>query len=237
MKQQIIAMGGGGFSMEPENLALDQYILDQTEKPRPRVCFLPTASGDSDAYLVKFYSAFSKLECQPVHLSLFRPHTADLQGFLLAQDVLYVGGGNTKSMLALWQGWGVFETLREALQRGIVLAGISAGAICWFEQGITDSIPGCLSALPGLSFLPGSCCPHYDGEAERRPAYTAMIQSEEVLPGFALDNSAALHFVDGSLNRAVRSRPQAQAWWVEKVDGQVQELPLEILTLAPRTIK
>lgn len=237
MKQQIIAMGGGGFSMEPENLALDQYILDQTEKPRPRVCFLPTASGDSDAYLVKFYSAFSKLECQPVHLSLFRPHTADLQGFLLAQDVLYVGGGNTKSMLALWQGWGVFEILREALQRGIVLAGISAGAICWFEQGITDSIPGCLSALPGLSFLPGSCCPHYDGEAERRPAYTAMIQSEEILPGFALDNSAALHFVDGSLNRAVRSRPQAQAWWVEKVDGQVQELPLEILTLAPRTIK
>ena len=102
-KRQIIAMGGGGFSMEPDNLALDRYILEQTGKSRPVVCFLPTASGDADGYIVKFYSAFTKLDCQPSHLSLFRPPTADLEPFIFENDVIYVGGGNTRSMLALWR--------------------------------------------------------------------------------------------------------------------------------------
>ena len=231
MKQQIIALGGGGFSMEPNNLALDEYILEQANQPHPSVCFLPTASGDSPEYLVKYYAAFTKLDCQPTHLSLFRLPTADLTGFLLSQDVIYVGGGNTRSMLALWRGWGLNRILRKALENGVVLAGISAGAICWFEQGITDSVPGELSVLPGLGFLPGSCCPHYNSEEERRPAYHYQILSNTAKAGYALDNSAAVHFIDGKLSRVVRSRSDANAYRVENIVGEIREQALEIVDL------
>ncbi len=231
MKQQIIAMGGGGFSMEPDNLALDEYILEQTNKPHPSVCFLPTASGDSPEYVVKFYASFTKLDCQPTHLSLFRLPTADLSELLLAQDVIYVGGGNTRSMLALWRGWGLNRILRKALENGVVLAGISAGAICWFEQGVTDSVPGELSVLPGLGFLPGSCCPHYHSEEDRRPAYHRMIVASAIKPGFALDDGAAVHFIDGELSRVVRSRPEANGYRVDSVAGEVREQPLEMIDL------
>jgi dipeptidase E len=125
--------------MEPDNLTLDRYILAQARVPEPAVAFVPTASGDADASIVRFYTAFSGLPCRPSHLALFR-RTPDLRSYLLAQDVIYVGGGNTKSMLAVWREWGLLELLREAWASGIVLAGISAGAICWFEQGVTDSL-------------------------------------------------------------------------------------------------
>jgi dipeptidase E len=227
MMGQIIAMGGGGFSMEPDNLALDRYILEQTGKPRPAVCFLPTASGDADGYIVNFYSAFTQLECQPAHLSLFRPPSADLASFVLAQDVVYVGGGNTRSMLALWREWGLDGILREAWQRGVVLAGLSAGAICWFEQGVTDSVPGRLGPLACLGLLPGSCCPHYDGEEERRPAYQRLVSRGEILPGYGLDDGAALHFAGDELRRAVGSRPEARAFAVERVPDGIEERALE----------
>ena len=226
MKRQIIAMGGGGFSMEPDNLALDRYVLEQTERPRPRVCFLPTASGDADGYCLNFFAAFARLECQASTLSLFRPHTADLKSFLLAQDVIYVGGGNTKSMLALWREWGVDVILREAWDCGIVLAGISAGAICWFEQGVTDSYPGRMSVMPCLGFLPGSCCAHYDDEAERRPAYHRFLLAGEIMSGYAADDGAALHFIDDQLLRVVSSRPVARAYAVEATPTEVVEQTL-----------
>ena len=149
----------GDFQWKPDNLALDEYILEQANQPHPSVCFLPTASGDSPEYVVKFYAAFTKLDCQPIHLSLFRLPTADLAGFLLSQDVIYVGGGNTRSMLALWRGWGLNRILRKALENGVVLAGISAGAICWFEQGITDSVPGELSVFAGSGVSPRQLLP------------------------------------------------------------------------------
>jgi dipeptidase E len=223
MKKHIIAMGGGGFSMEPDNLALDRYVLAQAGWPRPKVCFLPTASGDAESYCQNFAAAFAGLACEPSTLSLFRPHTADLKTFLLAQDVIYVGGGNTKSMLALWREWGLDVILREAWESGIVLAGLSAGAICWFEEGLTDSIPGPLTRLPCLGFLPGSCCPHYDGEAERRPTYHRLLAAGQILPGYAADDGAALHFVDDQLSRVVTSRPAAQAYALEVRAGEVVE--------------
>src|SRR5918999_2983425 len=164
---QIVAIGGGGFSEEPTNLALDRYVLGLTPRERPKVCFLGTASGDADGYVRRFRAAFAALGAEPSALSLFRPHTADLRAFLLEQDVVYVGGGNTRSLLALWREWGLDAILRAAWEGGAVLAGISAGMICWFEQGITDSVPGRLSPLAGLGFLPGSACPHYDAELER----------------------------------------------------------------------
>jgi dipeptidase E len=220
--RQIIALGGGGFSMAPDNPVLDAYILQQAHKPSPAICFVPTASGDSSRYIADFYSAFAKLDCRPAHLPFFQ-RTAELKSYLLQQDVVYVGGGNTKSMLAVWRDWGLPELLRGAWERGVVLAGVSAGAICWFEQCLTDSYAGSLRVLDCLGFLPGSCCPHYDGEPERRPLFHELIAKGEISPGFALEDSAAIHFIDQDVYRIVASERGAQAFRVRMVDGGVEE--------------
>jgi dipeptidase E len=225
--RQIIAMGGGGFSMEPDNPALDRYIIQQTGKETPAVCFLAQASGESLEYTVNFYRAFNQLNCKASHLSLFRPHTGDIEGFLMAQDVIYVGGGNTKSMLALWREWGLHEILRKACEQGTILTGVSAGAICWFEQATTDSIPGKLTVLNCLGYLAGSCSPHYDGEPQRRPTFHRYIGAGDLLPGYAFDDGAAGHFIDGELRCCVSSRPHAKGYRVERVDNFGQETRLE----------
>jgi len=224
----IIAMGGGGFSMEPDNPALDRYILRQARRPRPRVCFLPSATDNIDSNLLKFYQAFSQLDCVPAHLSLFNLPAADLERFVLDQDVIYVGGGNTRSLLALWREWGLDGIFRRASAAGVVLAGISAGANCWFEQCTTDSVPGDLTVLNCLGLLPGSFSPHYDGEPQRRPSLHRLLAAGAILPGYAADNSAAIHFVDGQVLRAVRSRPGARAYRVLLQGGAVVEEALEI---------
>jgi len=225
--RQIIALGGGGFSMEPENLTLDRYVLAQARPPEPAIAFVSTASGDADSYLVRFYTAFAGLPCRPSHLPLFR-RTPDLRAYLLAQDVIYVGGGNTKSMLAVWREWGLPELLREAWYSGIILAGISAGAICWFEQGVTDAFAGELRPLPCLGFLPGSCCPHYDGEAARRPTYHQLLLNGEITPGYAIDDGAALYFVNTDVHGVVASRRGATAYRVQMRNGAVHEEPLPV---------
>lgn len=225
--QQIIAMGGGGFSMEPDNLALDRYVIAQTGKTRPSVCFLSQASGEAQLYIINFYKAFNQLDCRASHLSLFNPHTADLEGYLMAQDIIYVGGGNTKSMLALWREWGLDVILRKAGDNGTLLAGISAGAICWFEECTTDSIPGDLTVLKAMGYLSGSCTPHYDGEAQRRPTVARVIGSGAMMAGYAFDDSAAGHFVDGKLKTCVSSKPNAKGYYVEAVNGEAVETMLE----------
>jgi peptidase E len=213
--------------MEPENPRLDRYILSLTGKPRPKVCFLGQAGGESPLYLNRFYRAFVDLGAEPRHLSLFEPHTADIAGFLGEQDVIYVGGGNTRSMLALWREWGLDRTLPALSASGIVLAGVSAGMICWFERGSTDSIPGGYTALPCLGLLSGGACPHYDGEPRRRPSLQAMVASGEMPATLALDDSAAAHFINGQRQRIVASRENAFGWWVELNDGRVIETRLE----------
>ncbi len=215
---QIIAMGGGGFSMEPDNPALDQYVIQQARSQRPRICFLGQASAESAEYITNFYRAFTDLDCRPSHLSLFKPHTAEIEDFLMAQDVIYVGGGNTKSMLALWREWELDRILKLAGENGTVLAGISAGAICWFESGTTDSIPGKITALPCLGYLPGSATPHYNGEAQRRPTLHRLVASGELLPGYAFDDSAAGHFINGTLHKVVASVKTARGYYVDR-DG------------------
>ena len=221
--RQIIALGGGGFSMEPENLALERYILKQAGKKRPRVCFLPTASGDADGYVLNFYRAFATLACRPATLSLFRLPTADLEGFLLEQDVIYVGGGNTRSMLCLWREWGLDGILRRAYQAGVLLAGISAGANCWFEQCTTDSLPGELRMLPCLVFLPGSFSPHYGDENGRRPTLHRLLQQGGILPGFAAENSAGIHFIDEQAQACICSFNGQRVYQVQMENGQVLE--------------
>lgn len=220
MKKQIIARGGGGFSKNPVEARFEQYLLQQTGKERPKVCFLPQASNENRDYITRFFELFCALPAQPSWLSLFGRVEPGWQEHLLQQDLIFVGGGNTRSMLALWREWGVDTVLRQAYEQGIVLAGSSAGAICWFEYGITDSVWP-LGVLPGLGFLPGSCCPHYDDEPERKPAYSAMTKMGKVVPGIALDSYAAAHYVDGELY-AVITAPNKKAVFVR--DGNEESL-------------
>lgn len=230
-RRQIIAMGGGGFSMEPESLLLDQYILGLVNKEKPKVCFVPTASGDAEDYIERFYAAYSTLPSTPSHLSLFKPPHADLRTLVLEQDIIYVGGGSTKNLLALWKEWGLDAILKEAWESGVILAGLSAGSICWFEQGVTDSLPGELTLLSCLGLLEGSNCPHYDGELERRPAYHRLLSAGHISDGYAADDGVALHFIENRLAQIVSSRPNAKAYRLQKMEEGIQETPLETVYL------
>ena len=223
--RQLIVQGGGGFLME-KSRALDNYFLRATGKSNPRVCFVGTASGDAESARYKYYEAMAGLDCRATHLSLVQPPTADLAEFVLEQDAIYVGGGNTRSLLALWREWGLDAALRAAYEQGTVLGGISAGMICWFEFGITDSVPGKLSPLRCLGWLPGTACPHYDGEAERRPAFHRLLAEGAVPDGCAADDGAALHYVDEALAQCVASRPNARAYRLALEGGRVTETPL-----------
>jgi peptidase E len=225
--RQIIAMGGGSFTVDTDNPALDRYILAQTRASRPRVCFLPTATGDSDAYIAQFYAAYTRLGCRPAHLKFF-DRTPDLRKLLLAQDVIYVGGGNTKSMLAVWREWDLPRILRQAWNAGIVLAGVSAGAICWFEMGVTDSWTDHLAPLPCLGWLPNTCCPHYDGEKDRRPSVHEFVSKGKLPATLALDDGAAAHFVGRKLLRIVASRKAAGAYRVRRAGRGFVETPLPV---------
>ena len=228
MKRQIIALGGGGFSMEPRNRRLDSYILSQANSSIPKVCFIPTASGDSRDYLRRFYHSFSKYNCVTNDLELFKPKHADFESFLLEQDVIYVGGGNTRNMLLLWKEWKIDKILRKAYEKGILLTGLSAGAICWFEQGITDPENGDLYVLNGLGFLAGSSCPHYNGEGRRRPAYKKLILNGSAKSGYAIDDGVGLHFINGKLHKAISSRKTAKAFYVQNKNGVFQEDKLDV---------
>lgn len=224
--RQVIALGGGGFSMEPENPLLDLYVLQQSGKINPKICFIPTASGDSDNYISRYYNFFNKQICIPSHLSLFKPQTRDLESFLLENDIIYVGGGNTKNLLILWKEWGLDTILRRAWEQGVVLAGISAGSICWFEEGVTDSFGDGLEPLTCLGFLKGSNCPHYDGELNRRPAYQNLVAKSKIKPGIATDDGVALHYIDQKLSEIVSSRPNAKAYKVY-FDEEIKEVELK----------
>jgi len=210
--RRIVAIGGCSLDLSSPDVALYRYLITLTGKPHPEVCYIPTASGENRDHIIAFYRLFGALGCRTRHLTFFNPPVADLRSYLLECDLIFVGGGNTKSMLALWRGWDVDETLREAWRRGIVLAGVSAGSICWFEQGITDSIPGALTPLPCLGFLPGSDCPHYDSERERRPTFHRLLTEGAIRPGYAADDHVALVFEGETLARVVATTPTARAW-------------------------
>lgn len=211
--------------MEPENPLLDNYLLAQSSKDRPSVCFLPHATDNAQGQTVAFFKAYASLRANPTYLSLFAAHTADIEGYLMEQDIIYVGGGNTRSMLALWREWGLDDILRRAGENGTILAGVSAGANCWFDACSTDSIPGTLSVLAGMGYLTGSFTPHYDGEAQRRPTLHRMLIENEIPAGWAADDGAAIHFVDGQPVRQVASRPGARVYRMEARDGEVSEVP------------
>ncbi len=233
----IVAMGGGGFSMESDNTLMDDFILSLSPRQPARVCFIPTASADSPEYLVKFYRAFSgravatDLTLTDAPALARRPErTGDLAEFVARQDILYVGGGSTANLLALWRAHGLDRVLREAWQRGAILCGVSAGMLCWFRGGVTDSF-GELDALDdGLGLIDASACPHYDGEADRRPTYHRLVAAG-MPAGYAADDGAALHFRGSELVGALASRTGARAYRVERVNGVVVETCLPTRTL------
>ena len=225
--RQVIALGGGGFSMEPENLALDQYILSQCTADEPVVCFLPTAAGDDSRYIANFYCAYCTFRTRLTHLSLFSPNTRDLRGMLLSADIVLVGGGNTRSMLALWREWEVDSILREAYDQGTILAGLSAGSICWFEQGLSDYFPGELNPIDGLGFIKGSHCPHFHDEPLRKTAYHTAVQGGTIAAGVAADDGVALHYIDGELAHVLTSRASAKAYRVTPGEAGAHEEIIE----------
>jgi dipeptidase E len=235
---QIVALGGGGFSMDRDGAALDDYILSLTRARRPRVCFLPTASGDADHYVVRFYRRFAAL-CEASHISMFRRDQGgrgvedDLRSHLLAQDLIYVGGGNVVSMLGVWRAHGLDEVLRECWRRGIVLCGPSAGSLCWFAEALS-AFHGPPRSVCGLGLLPYSNCVHYDAEPARRSEYHSLV-GEGMCAGFAADDGVALHFKGTKLDGVVSSRERGGAFHVQRVGDEVMETALEVTYLGERS--
>jgi peptidase E len=212
---QIVAFGGGGFSTDWRNPLLDDHVLALSGAERPRVCFLPTASGDADHYVVRFYRAFDAVRCEPSHISLFRRETGvgDPRGHLLAQDVIYVGGGSLVSLLGTWAAHGIDEILREAWRKGVVLCGGSAGSLCWFDRALSGFHEGPARRLPGLGLLPWSNAVHLDNEPGRRTAFLEAV-AEGLGPGYGASDGAALHFIGTELAEVVASDPSARAVFV-----------------------
>jgi peptidase E len=226
-------MGGGGFTMQERAPALDQFVLTLTEKPCPKVCFIPTASGDPREQVTRFYERFGGWPCETTTISLFHLGRDRIDPIerLLAQDAIYVGGGSMRNMLAIWREHGIDGAMRTAWERGIVLAGLSAGAMCWFEGGVSMS-GGAPEPVAGLGFIPGSMTVHLDGEVERLPTYLAAVASGTLPPGYAADDGAAVLFRGTSFAEAVASHPGARVVHVTP-DGaggvREQELPVRVL--------
>lgn len=229
---QILAMGGGGFTMEPDNPALDDFVLSLVRVPAPRILFLPTASGDPTAQITSFYARFAR-RASATHLSLFRRHGSarSLADIVLEQDVVYVGGGSMRNLLAIWQAHGLDEVLTEAWRRGIVLAGLSAGAMCWFSGGITRS-GGPPETIAGLGLLSGSFTVHADGEPERLPAWLRAVRTGALPGGWAADDGVGLLFSGTRMVRVVSSRPGAAALRVDAVGDELVRHRIEPELLA-----
>jgi peptidase E len=221
VEQHIVALGGSFPGGHPP---IDEFVLGLTGRERPRVCFVGTATGDAADRLVGFYKAYAG-RAEASHLELFGVPSPGMREHLLDQDLIWVGGGNTASMLGVWRAHGVDEALRGAWERGVVLTGASAGAICWFEAGVTDSFGPELAPIACLGFLPGSACPHYDSEERRRPTFRRLVASGELPPGLAADDGAGLHFVGTEL-REVVAMPGARGYRVERSAAGVDEMPL-----------
>lgn len=223
----IIAIGGGGFGRNPKHNLIEKYILKQSNVKKPNVLFIPTASAEDKSYIVNFYSCFSRLECSPSHLTFFQ-RTPRLDSLVNKADIIYVGGGNTKSMLAVWKEWKLDKLLLKAYENGKILCGVSAGAICWFEQGITDSWASNLNAMDCLGFIDGMACPHYQEEKDRRPSVHKLLKNKNAISGYAIDGGAAVHFKKGEYYKSLQFYSNSNVYKVSLVDGNVKESQLDV---------
>ncbi len=202
VNKNIVAIGGGGFGRSLGHLKIEKYIKSLVKKDRPKICFIPTASGDNDLYKLNFYRAFSELNCITSHLDFFS-RTENLQKKVLSQDIIYVGGGNTKSMLAVWKEWNLDKILKIAYEKGIAMTGVSAGAICWFDKGITDSFSNKLEIIDCLGIVKGIACPHFDEEKEREPFVIDIISSQRINSCICIEGDCALHIKNDNAFEAI----------------------------------
>lgn len=215
----IVAIGGGGFT-HGTDAALEDYLLTTVTCKQPNIGYLGTASGDNETKVGRFYDRFKDI-AKPTHLSLFGT-VSQIEEWVLAQDIIYVGGGNTKSMLATWQAWHLPGILQQALAGGATLAGVSAGAVCWFDTALSDSAGSGLRPLPCMGLLQGSCCPHYNDTASpRSTAFSELIGSGELPSGIGIDDGVAVHYRDGEICNVLSARTQATACLVKANDSVI----------------
>ena len=220
-----ILIAGGGFET-----AFIRYMAALTGKPRPKICYLPTASADAAEGIITFFKHCAPLNVQACVQESFIASTEQLQSWeevFFSMDAIVVSGGNTLNQQAIWKAQGIDVVLRQAWERGIVLGGASAGSLCWFEEGTTDSRPKQLSTVQCLGFLKGSHCPHYDKEPGRRPLYEKLIGSGEMKPGYACDNDAGIYFEGTEVKRVVSTRAEAKVYYVSAVGGKATERVIE----------
>lgn len=220
-----ILIAGGGFGT-----TFLAYMAELTGKERPRLCYLPTATADSDSSVVRWYERCAPLNVEPHSQDCFiNSYSMDQswEDIFLSMDGIVVSGGNTLNQQAIWRAQGIDEVLREAWNRGIVLGGSSAGSLCWFEEGTTDSRPKELTKIECLGFLAGSHSPHYDGEVQRRPTYHRLISSGVLKPGWACDNNAGILFEGTEPVRFVATQPGVGVYYVDLVNGEIVETPYE----------
>lgn len=221
MTTRRILIAGGGFDGR-----FIRLMAQLAGRPRPRVCYLPTAVGDDRDAIVRFYALCAPLAVEPFVQRSFISSYEQAQGWdevLLSADAIVASGGNTLNQQAIWRAQGIDAVLRTAWERGIVLGGSSAGSLCWFEEGTTDSRPKELSIVQGLGFLPGSHAPHYDGEAQRRPQYRQLIASGALKPGWACDNDAGILFEGTTPARFVATRAEARVYHVTREGDEAVE--------------
>jgi dipeptidase E len=230
--QRVLAIGGGGFLMEDEPSPIDAFILSLVAKPKPRICLVSTPSGDHPQHIEKFYAAFPATNCDPSHLAFFREPMAgsiplaNLHDNILDQDIVYVGGGNTRSALAVWREWGLDKTLKSAYAKGVLLTGMSAGAMCWFEAGLTDSFWGAgYQPLDGLGLLNGGCGVHYRSDPMRRERLHAAIEAGAIPKSMAIDDYAAVLYEGGTVSRVLSWRAGATAFAVSVANAKAVEKP------------
>ena len=221
-KGHIIAIGGGGFGRNPNHRKIEKYVLELTGKEKPNIVFFPTASAENQDYIIKFYKCFTKMSCELSHVTFFQ-RTPRLDSIINKADVIYVGGGNTKSMLSVWKEWKLDKLLLKAYNNGKILCGVSAGAICWFEQGITDSWASNLNVMDCLGFLPEMACPHYQEEKDRRPDVHKMLKQGKCGPGWAIDGGAAIHFKNGKYYKSIQFYSDSYVHYVSIKNGVVNE--------------
>jgi|TARA_B100001057_G_C22662915_1_gene876658 aminopeptidase N len=230
MSRNIIAIGGGGFGRNPGDGVIEQYILDQANVEKPNICFIPTATGDNEAYKVNYYSTFSKLNCNPVHLDFFK-RTPNLEKLISEQNAIFIGGGNTKSMLAVWKDWGLDDLLHKAYKNGVVMSGVSAGANCWFESAVVDSWADDLQVINCMGFVKGNYCPHYDEEPQRRPSVKKFLEDEVFDSCFSSEGNSALHIKNESDYLSINFGKEKKSYKVSLVNGKVIEVPFENLSI------
>lgn len=220
-----ILIAGGGFGT-----AFIRYMASLTGKERPKLCYLPTASADRESGIIRWYENCAPLDVVPsVQVSFINSNrmSQTFEEVLLSVDGIVASGGNTLNQQVMWKAHGIDKILKEAWDRGIVLGGASAGSLCWFEEGTTDSRPKELTKVECLGFLKGSHSPHYDVEENRRPTYHRMITSGELKPGYACDNDAGIYFEDNQVTRLVHTRAEAKVYYVSLVGGRIVEEELE----------